>query len=103
MQVIYSITTATNDNYGKKYDIETVIPYRTKTTFIVRGDNETQCLNKLFNYFSSYYFTIIPKIECAVNTYGATILVQKFIDNEYYCRTISILPIKSVKDKIFYL
>lgn len=103
MQVIYSITTATNDSYGKKYDIETVIPYRTKTVFIVRGDNETQCLNKMFNYFSSYYFVINPKIECSVNTYGATILVQKFIDNEFYCRTINIFSVKSIKDEIFYL
>lgn len=103
MQVIYSVTTATNDSYGKKYNIETVIPYRTKTTFIVRGDNETQCLNKMFNYFSSYYFTINPKIECTLNNYGATILVSKCIDNEFYGRVINIYPIKSVKDEIFYL
>lgn len=103
MQVIYSITTATNDSYGKKFNIETVIPYKTRTMFIVRGDNETQCLNKLINYFSSYYFTLNPKIECTLNTYCSSILVSKCIDNEFYCRSINIYPMKSVTDEIFYL
>ena len=35
MQVIYSVATATNDSYDKKYNIASVIPYDLKTTFIV--------------------------------------------------------------------
>lgn len=104
MQVIYSIVTATNESYGKKYNIESVIPYLPRTTFIVRGDNETQCFNKICNYFRTLYFHFDGEIEtCIRGTNDVSFILSKWVENEHYCRAINVYAIRTVKDEIYYL
>ena len=104
MQVIYSIATATNDSYGKKYNIESVIPYCSKNTVIVRGDNETQCFNKICNYFRTLYFHFDGEIEmCIRNANDISFILSKWVGDEHYCRAINVYAIRKVKDEIYYL
>lgn len=104
MQVIYSVATATNDTYEKKYNVESVIPYLSKNTFIVIGDNETQCFNKICNYFRTLYFYFDGEIEmCIRNANDISFILSKCVDNEHYCRTINVHNICVVKDVICYL
>ena len=104
MQVIYSVATATNDSYEKKYNVESVIPYLSKNTFIVRGNNETQCFNKICNYFRTLYFYFEGKIEmCIRNTNDISFILSKWIEDEHYCRVINVYNIRVVKGEIYYL
>lgn len=104
MQVIYSITTATNDSYGKKYNIETVIPFLPRTTFIIRGENEMQCFNKICTYFRALYFHFDGKFEkCIRGTNSVSFILSKCVEYAHYCRVIDVNAIKVVKDDIYYL
>lgn len=104
MQVIYSVVTVTNESYGKKYNIESVIPYLPRTTFIVRGDNETQCFNKICNYFRTLYFHFDGEIEtCIRGTNDISFILSKWIGDEHYCRVINVYAIRTIKDEIHYL
>ena len=104
MQVIYSIVTVTNESYGKKYNIESVIPYSPRTIFIVRGDDETQCFNKICNYFRGVYFNFDGEIEtCIRGKNDVSFILSKWIDNEHYIQAINIYGIKVVKNEIYYL
>lgn len=108
MQVIYSIVTVTNESYGKKYNkkynIESVIPYLSRTTFIVRGDNEIQCFNKICNYLRTLYFHFDGEIEtCIRGTNDISFILSKWVGDEHYCRAINVYAIRVVKDEIYYL
>lgn len=104
MQVIYSIVTATNESYGKKYNIESVIPYLPRTTFIVRGENEMQCSNKICNYLRTLYFPFDGEIEkCIKGTKEVTFILSKWIEKEHYCRAINVYAIRTIKDEIYFL
>lgn len=104
MQVIYNVVTATNESYGKKYNIESVIPYLPRTTFIVRGDNEIQCFNKICNYFRTLYFHFDGEIEtCIRGTNDISFILSKWVGDEHYCRAINVYAIRTIKDEIHYL
>lgn len=104
MQIIYGISTATNESYGKRYNIDSVIPYLSRSTYIVRGENEMECFNKICNYFRTLYFHFDGEIEtCIRGTNDISFILSKWVDNEHYCRAINVYTIRTIKDMINYL
>lgn len=112
MEIIYGISTGTNETYKRKNYVEKIIPFLPRTTYIVKGKNETECRNLISAHIKSLYFDF--EGEIAENfgfdneivkhmNISTTFMLTKRVDDEYYCRAIDVNAIRIVKDKICYL
>ena len=102
MEIIYDVSTGTNENYKRKHYVENIIPFLPRTTFIVKGKTETECCDKISAYFKALYFDFDGEIEQRI-TNSISFILTKRVDDEYYCRAINVRAIRSIKDEIYYL
>lgn len=112
MQIIYAVSTGTNENYKMKHYVENIIPFLPRTTFIVKAKTETECCNKISSYFKALYFDFDGEIgeyfdfDGEINehiTNSISFMLTKRVDDEYYCRAINVRAIRIIKDEIYYL
>lgn len=103
MEIIYVVSTGTNDISKNKQPVESVIPFLPRTTFNVKGKNEMECFNKISTFFKSLYFEFDGIIEECIEDNNISFILTKWIYNEYYCRAINVRAIRIVKDEIYYL
>lgn len=102
MEILYTVSTGTNENHKKKQSVDTVIPFLPLTTFIVKGENEMECYNRICAYLTSLYFDFDGEINVTV-TNGISFVLTKWVDYEYYCRAIYVRPIHMVKGEFYCL
>jgi hypothetical protein len=112
MEIIYAVSTGTNENYKRRHYVENIIPFLPRTTFIVKGKNETECRNRILAYFKALYFDFDGEIEEYYDfdgeieqriTNSISFMLTKWVDDEYYCRAINVRAIRTIKDEIYYL
>lgn len=102
MEILYTVSTGTNDSGKKKHYVDTVIPFLPMTSFIVKGKNESECYNRICSYLTALYFDFDGEIDISV-TNGISFILTKWVDNEYYCRAMYVRPVHIVKDEFRYL
>ena len=102
MEILCTVSTGTNENHKKKHSVDTVIPFLPFTSFIVKGENEMECYNRICTYLTSLYFDFDGEINVTV-TNGISFMLTKWVDNEYYCRSIYVRPAHTAKDEFYYL
>lgn len=112
MEIIYGISTGTNETYKRKNYVEKIIPFLPRTTYIVKGKNETECCNLISAHIKLLYFNFDGEIA---ENFGfdneivkhmnisISFMLTKWVDDEYYCRAIDVRAIRIVKDEICYL
>lgn len=112
MEIIYAVSTGTNENYKMKHYVENIIPFLPRTTFIVKGKTETECCNKISSYFKALYFDFDGEIGEYFDfdgeieehiTNSISFMLTKWVDGEYYCRAINVRAIRIIKDEIYYI
>lgn len=102
MEILYTVSTGTNESAKKKQSVDTVIPFLSFTSFIVKGENEMECCNRICAYLTALYFDFDGEINVTV-TNGISFILTKWVDNEYYCRAIYVRPVHIVKGEFHYL
>lgn len=112
MEIIYAVSTGTNETYKRANYVEKIIPFLPRTTFIVKGKNETECRNRISTYIKALYFDFDGEISENYEfdneivkhiTNSISFMLTKWVDGEYYCRAIDVRAIRIVYDEIYYL
>lgn len=104
MKTIHRLHATTIRTYRTNLSVESVFPPLPSTTFIVEGENEMECFNKIITFFKTLHSQFDGEIREDISD-GADILFVLFkqFDNGYFRRAIRISLICKVKDEICYL
>lgn len=103
MKTIYRLYATTARTNRTNLSVESVFP-PLPSNFIVEGENETECFNKIITFFKTLYSQFDGEIrEDISNEADILFVLFKQFDNGYFRRAIRISLICKVKDEICYL